>query len=183
MAVNELPRIEETDADLREGPDSGGSDLARFPCPRNFFLAASSQLVPDLRPFCPLSGPFLESRSTVLDQFLFSLSLPQFNHFLETTQGWEALAASENHTEYCSLGNVTQTTLVHEWEEGGWVTLTRVNNPDAHIGNLHREGHPARSKRAVEFSSPSLTDTRRPQGIKSGCEENPGGARLQPIIS
>lgn len=51
-----------------------------------------------------------------------------------------------------------------------------VNNSDAQIGNLHREGHPARAKRAVEFSSPSVTDTWRPQGIKLDCEENPVGA-------
>lgn len=134
----------------RKCPDIGGSNLASSGCPTSL-------------PSAPLQ---VQSRS-LAEHFLtsFSFSLPQFNHFLETTQGREALAASENHrTLFLWKHNTNHLSELGEREWAGHThdLMTRVNNPDARIGNLHREGHPARTKRTVTFSSPSLTDTCRP---------------------
>lgn len=153
-----------------KGPDIGGSNLASSGCP------ASS-----------LSAPLQAQSPSFAEHFVTSLSflfLPRFTHFLETTQGWEALAASENHRAlFLRKHNTNHLSELGERGQAGHThdLVTRVNNPDAGIGNLHREGHPARTKRTVVFSSPSLTGTWRPQVMESGCEENPVGVQFQPM--
>lgn len=153
-----------------KGPDIGGSNLASSGCPIS-------------SPSAPLQVQSRSLAEHLVTSLSFLFSSPIY-HFLKTAQGWEALAASENHrTLFLRKHNTNHLSALggRGWAGHTCDLMTLVNNPDAGIGHLHREGHPARTKRTVVFSSPSLTGTWRPQGMESGCGENPVGVQFQPM--
>lgn len=168
MAVNEFLRVEETDLDIWEGPRHRG-------------LKPCQLRMPYLLPFCPLQVQSRSLAEHLVTSLSFLFSSPIYS-FPRNNTGMEALAAKPQNT----VPSEANTNHLSALGKRGWAghthdLVTRVNNPDAGIGNLHREGHPARAKRAVVFSSPSLTVTWRPQGMESGCEENPVGVQFQPM--
>lgn len=151
-----------------KGPDIGGSNLASSGCPTS-------------SPSAPLQVQSRSLAEHLVTSLSFLFSSPIYS-FPRNNTGMEALAAKPQNT----VPSEANTNHLSALGKRGWAghthdLVTRVNNPDAGIGNLHREGHPARAKRAVVFSSPSLTVTWRPQGMESGCEENPVGVQFQPM--